>query len=338
MTVDIRQVAAEAGVSTATVSRVLSGKGPASAEARRKVRQAAERLHYLPNASASSLRTDRSMIIGVLLPNLGNPVFLPFLRAVEEIAQGHGYSVIVADTQRRAEIERRQLDRLLTRRIDALIMAGRPGDPEYVRRLGGDRMPIVDPTSLVDPGQSTVTPADDAIVEACGHLASLGHRRIGFLVRGALRATSRQRWDLIATACASFGTEASLVRVEDGGDRNHDDGGGTAALVGNLMAGAEPPSALWSNSHVLAPRVLEGLARADIGLPGDCSFLTFGDSPWAAAYRPPINVIASDLAAAASVMTRSVLHRLGVLEDAPDPVIPPDAYRRRGSVGPAAAG
>ena len=87
---------------------------------------AAERLHYQPSASASSLRTDRSMIIGVLVPNLANPVFLPFLRAVEHEAQRFGYAVMVADTQQSTEIEHRQLDRLSAQRIDALIMAGRP--------------------------------------------------------------------------------------------------------------------------------------------------------------------------------------------------------------------
>ncbi len=123
---DIRQVAAEAGVSTATVSRVLTGKGPASEDATRRVRAAADRLGYSPSAPASSLRTERSMIIGVLVPNLANPVFLPFLRAVEHLAQQHGYAVIVADAQRSPEVERRQLDRLSAQRIDALVVAGRP--------------------------------------------------------------------------------------------------------------------------------------------------------------------------------------------------------------------
>src|ERR1700722_11315671 len=130
MRAGIRQVAAEAGVSTATVSRVLRGRGPASARAIAAVQSAARRLDYLPSASASSLRTDRSMIIGVLVPNLANPVFLPFLRAVEHMAQRHGYAVIVADTQRSGEVERRQLDRLSAQRIDALVVAGRPRDPD----------------------------------------------------------------------------------------------------------------------------------------------------------------------------------------------------------------
>jgi LacI family transcriptional regulator len=145
----IRQVAAEAGVSTATVSRVLSGRGPASTETAQKVQSAASKLDYLPNASASSLRTDRSMIIGVLVPNLANPVFLPFLRAVEGMAQQQGYAVIVADTQHSDRIEARQLDRLSAQRVDGLIMAGRPRSPARVRRLRDGGLPVTDPYTFV---------------------------------------------------------------------------------------------------------------------------------------------------------------------------------------------
>ncbi len=277
------------------------------------------------------------MIVAVLVPNLGNPVFLPFLRAVEAVVQEHGYSVIVTDTQRRAELERRQLDRLLAQRIDGLIMAGRPHDPNYVSRLGEDGLPIIDPTTwAIDGGHGEVASPVAAIVEACRHLAALGHRRIAFVVRGnTLRTASRRRWDLIATTCRSLRMEPSLVNAGAVPEREHDAGGGTAALVGELLAAPQPPSVLWSNSHVLAPQLLEGLARADIDLPAGCSFLTFGDSPWAAAYRPAINVIAGDLAATGSVVAQTMLHLLGVVARAPDRSVPPDAYCRRASVGPA---
>ncbi len=347
MTADIRQVAAEAGVSTATVSRVLSGRGPASAEARRKVAQAAGRLHYLPNAAASSLRTDRSMIIGVLVPNLGNPVFLPFLRGVERATREHGYSVIVAETQQDPALERRQLDLLVSQRTDALIMAARPADPGQVHRLAEAGLPVVDPLALVtEAGWDTVRGTDRAIEDACQHLASLGHRSIALVIGGrAVRGASGRRWRLLETTCGSLGMGASLVPIGDSaasgvaadpeGETRH--GEAMARTVTDLVTARSGPTALWSNSHVLAPLLLEGLALADVAIPGDSSFLTFGDSPWAAAYRPPINVVATDMAAVATVMTGVVLHRLGALPEAPELVVPADSYRRRGSVGPAPA-
>ena len=141
----IREVAAEAQVSTATVSRVLSGRGPASESAVASVRSAASKLDYLPNASASSLRTDRSLIIGVLVPDLGNPVFLPFLRAVERNAQQHGYAVIVADTQRSAEVEMGQLNRLRAQGVDGLVLAGRSRVPDRVQQMQAMGVPVSDP-------------------------------------------------------------------------------------------------------------------------------------------------------------------------------------------------
>jgi LacI family transcriptional regulator len=338
---DIHQVAAAAGVSTATVSRVLSGRGPASAEAIRAVRSAAERLDYQPSASASSLRTDRSMIIGVLVPNLANPVFLPFLRAVEHQAQRHGYAVMVADTQQSTEIERRQLDRLSAQRIDALIMAGRPRDRERVRRLSDAGLAVVDPVSFAErEGLPFRSITADAIERACRHLASLGHKRLAFVARGhAAGSASADRWQVIESACRSLDLTPDRVGI-GGYDSFPGSGDPTgsreklAATLDTLVRSPGGPTVIWSNSHVLAPILLEGLAIADIGIPTGCSFVTFGDSSWAAAYRPSISVITDDLDAVATALTSSVLHRLGVTESEPPVEVPRAVYLARTSVAP----
>jgi LacI family transcriptional regulator len=338
---DIRQVAAEAGVSTATVSRVLSGRGPASSKAIRAVRSAAKRLNYQPSASASSLRTDRSMIIGVLVPNLANPVFLPFLRAVEHQAQRFGYAVMVADTQQSTEIEHRQLDRLSAQRIDALIMAGRPRDPERVRRLSDAGLAVADPVTFAErAGIPFRSISAGAIEEACRHLASLGHERLAFLARGhAEPSTSANRWRVIETTCRPLALAPFRVAIK-GFEDFPASGGPTgsreelAATLDALMRSPGRPTVIWSNSHVLAPMLLEGMALADIGIPTDCSFVTFGDSSWAAAYRPSISVITDDLDAAATALTSSVLHQLGVTEAEAPVAVPLAVYLARKSVGP----
>jgi LacI family transcriptional regulator len=336
---DIRQVAAEAGVSTATVSRVLSGRGPASADATLAVRAAAQRLHYLPSASASSLRTDRSMIIGVLVPNLANPVFLPFLRTVEHLAQRYGYSVIVADTQHSADIERSQLDRLSAQQIDGLIMAGRPRDLDHVHRLTEAGVVVTDPVTFTEQeGYPLRTIAAAAVEDACRHLASLGHRRLAFVARGhSRRRTSGDRWRLIESSCRGLGLEPKRVTL--GGDGDDIEGDTSMAVtLDALVCSVEGPTVIWSNSHVLAPLVLEGLTVSAIDIPTDCSFVTFGDSLWARAYRPSISVISDDLDAAATALTSSVLHRLGVTGAGPPVDIPASVYRPRMSVGPAPLG
>jgi LacI family transcriptional regulator len=329
--VDIKQVAHEAGVSTATVSRVLSGRGPASDDARRQVLDAANRLDYQPSAFARSLRTDRSMIIGVLVPNLANPVFLPFLRAVEHLAQRHGYAVLVADTQRSAEVERLQLNRLRAQRVDALIMADTPQDRAHVRRLADAGVVVVDPDTFAEGTRWSVSTLEaDATREACRHLAGLGHRRVAYLTRGAMsRRRSPDRWRLINATCRSLGIEAVQVRLD-----RHRTAGAVAAVLEDLLGSDLSPTTVWSNSHLLAPEILRAMADGAVDIPGHCSFLTFGDSPWAAAYRPSISVITSDLAAVAEAMTASVLHRLGATEAPEPPDIEPAVFLARQSTGP----
>jgi LacI family transcriptional regulator len=335
MRADIRQVATEAGVSTATVSRVLTGKGPASEAAINRVRAAAERLGYSPSASASSLRTDRSMIIGVLVPNLANPVFLPFLRAVEHLAQRHGYAVIVADAQRSPEVERRQLDRLSAQRIDALVVAGRASDPDHIRHLAESGLAVADADAFSTQADVLAASAGNAIDDALDHLASLNHTHVALLSQGHTPgATSGSRWYLIERSAQARGVTVERV-VVSGPEVLA--GPGMAELLDSLVRQPGGPTALWSSSHTLAPRLLEGLSTAEVALPAECSFLTFGDSPWAGAYRPGISVLTGDLGSIGSVMTERLLHTLGVLDAPPSTDILPDRYVPRASVGPAAS-
>jgi LacI family transcriptional regulator len=302
----IRLVAHEAGVSIATVSRVLGGHPHASDDVRRRVLAAAERLHYQPSAAARGLRTTRTMIVGVLVPNLANPTVVPFLRGVQHVAQAQGYAVLVADAERSAAVERRQLDRLHAQRVDALIVPSAPRNLDHLRELQTDGL-VVAEGPFDDPASWSMAAIEGAATRAaCQHLAALGHRRIGFVARATPRTSSSgRRWTLVSGECRRAGLQVTRLVI---GEQPQ---AGAVALQLDQGLRAGSLSALVCATHPLAPLVLGGLAASAVDLPSACSLVIYGDSDWAGAYRPALNVIRRDLYGVATALTERVLARLG---------------------------
>src|SRR5882672_2290378 len=143
--VTIHDVAAAVGVHPSTVSRVLnsSTRHMVTAEMARRVTEAAQRLGYHPNALAHSLRTRRSNMIGVLIPDITNPVFPPILRGIEDALAVAGYTAIIANTEGEAEREGMILGRMLGRRVDGLILATARRKDAIIERCVAEEIPIV---------------------------------------------------------------------------------------------------------------------------------------------------------------------------------------------------
>lgn len=324
-------MAVEAGVSVATVSRVLSGRGPVKPATARLVRDAAGRLGYRPSASAASLRTARSMLVGVLVPSLANPTYLPLLRAVESATQAEGYAVVVVDTQGSPQRARRQVELLDGQRVDGLVVLHEPGRSPHLdaaltplRRAG---------TTVVDPWHSLPDTDPDELAEpgvglALEHLARLGHRRIGTVARGYRRPPGARRRRLDQTARAR-GLEIRDITLP-GPDPAPD-------AVGEVLTRAvnrDGLTVLWSNAMALTPLVLEGMASAGLRIPEDCSFLSFGDSPWVGAYQPGIATVAPDLAGIGAALAHALLAGLGRRPVGATPTVAPDRFEARSSLGP----
>ncbi len=304
---DIHDVARAAGVSTATVSRALSGNGYASEEARRRVRRASERLGYQPAGPARSLRTTRSMLLGVLVPDLADGVYLPFLRGVEHVAQRRGYLVLLADGQGSKLVERAQLDRLQAQRVDALILAGAPRDGAYLRRAMRAGLTVIDPEGPDGPDAwARATTETRATRALCEHLAGLGHARIAYVTRGEPRGrTARRRSRSIMDSCRRVGIDARRVAL--GADPRP---GEVAGVLSGLVRTRRGVTAVVCGAHSLAPLVLQAKHEAGIHVPEECSFVTYGDSAWASAYRPAIAVVRRDLYAKAVTITTHVVASL----------------------------
>jgi LacI family transcriptional regulator len=325
----IQQVAAEAGVSTATASRVLSNTGYASERSRQRVSRAAERLNYQPDAMARGLRRRKSTTIGILVPDLTNPVTLSFIRGVQHVAHPCGYAVMIGDAQRDHRVERRQLELFQTQRVAGVLVAGAMQDPKAIADLEADTPVIRTPASLEADGGSE----EAAIEDLVGNLARYGHRRILFASRSrvriarpeASRVEDRFRCLSLAGARHDIGVERCATSAALTTEQ-------TATQLEPWLRGSRSVHALVCASHRLAPQLLGTLSLMHVAIPEDLSFVTFGDSEWAQAYRPAIAVIRFDRYAEARWAAHELLAALGNAPEHEEPAAPP-VYLARGSVG-----
>lgn len=306
----IRDVAAAAGVGIATVSRALNNQGYVAADARRRVLEAASRLGYQPSQRARSMRNSRTMALGVIVPELDNPVYLASLRGVEEAARRRGYVTIIANSAYDPELERAAIDRLVSERVDGILMLGRVVGGE--RALGQVRargIPVIP-----EPGPATrrldrawAGTESAATAEMAAHLVGLGHRRVGLVYLRQAGRVAAVRYRLSRTQVITQVLEAAgggLVHLRV--DR-YDLMRGAAEAIADAARQADPPTAYVALSHLVAPAVLFGLASAGLELPADASFVTYGDSDWAVAFHPPLSVISHDVYAEAVQLTETLL-------------------------------
>lgn len=311
----IHDVARQAGVSTSTVSRSLSGGSRVSEATRERVRVIADELGFRPSRSAQALRSSRTRTIGLLAPNLENPIAYDHLRATIRAAYELGYAVLVGDGQETPEIQDAELARMCDYRVDGIIIgrgilpitpsvrdvlrSATPIEPDFAR--GGT--PEIG--ARVNPYRDTTSDTVGAIT-AYRHLVRLGHRRFAMvLFEHAATRTGRERHRLLDEVVAAEGVRGS--NVETVLIREPEE---CLAVIQRLMAPRGAPTAIVSGNGRLTPYVLEGLHTAGIVIPRDASFVSFGDSQWHRAYTPPISVIREDYVAVARRMVERLVARI----------------------------
>ena len=304
----LQEVASQAGVSTATVARVLKGRGYVSAEARIRVETALKSTGYRPNAMARGLRTQRSDTIGHILTAITvNPFFVNVARGVEEAAFERGYKTFLFNHNGRAERERLGVERFIERRDDAVLFTTAV-EPENLELLAAAGIPAIQ----IERAASADFPlarVDNAVGarEALRHLTGLGHRRIAFV--GGDPALVARRDPLYRVvederiAAYREGLEAAgipfdpaLVRI----GRYYDlaDGSGAEGYthMRALLALADRPTAIFATCDILAAGVLQAIYDAGLRVPHDISVIGFDDT-LAVNLTPPLTTVAQPMAA-----------------------------------------
>src|SRR3954469_1982750 len=253
---NIYEVAKRAGVSTATVSRVLSQPGMVTPGTRRKVMQAVEFLDYAPNSAAKNLRTLRTGKLLVTVPDISNPFFSLILQGIEDAAQREGHSVLFGDTQHDENREDRYALMLQRKEADGLIFLGHrlpKSAGDLVRSMAPACAPVVKGCEFNPRLRIPSVHIDNAAAaaEAMDHLYGLGHRRIGIVTGPLVSPLSRERLRGATTRARQEGAEHEFVIMQ--GDFSIESG---AVAAERLLARDEPPTAVFCFNDEMALGVI----------------------------------------------------------------------------------
>ncbi len=287
----IQDVARAASVHPSTVSRVLGSRtrGLVSSAVAERVEALARQLGYTPDPVAAGLRTRRSATIGVLIPDMANPVFPLILRGIESALMAAGYTAIIANTDNDSGRAGEALDRLAARRVEgAIIATATLRDPVLVRCRSLELPVVLVNRALPDGKVSAVINDDEAgIALAVGHLAALGHRRIGHVAGPAWISTGRERriGFLAALRARRMGAGAPVVAAE-----NYDIASGERACA-QLLAAHPQLTAIVAANDLLALGCYDALDRRGAACPRDVSITGFNDITFADRFSPPLTTV-----------------------------------------------
>ena len=253
----IAEVAKSAGVSKATVSRVLSGNHLyLRAETRLRVEQAIQRLDYRPSSVARSLTSKRTHTAGVLIADLSNPFYADVFHGIEDAALTDGYNVFLCNTNYDLERGKAYIQSLIDKRVDGVLIMTSSFSNEWLKELEESGVPVIVLDWEVQARSNNLTTiAVDfrrGIQAAVEHLIGLGHRRFAHLSGTPQLQTSKDRCDAFLQALAGFGIEASQVPILAGNLRI--DSGRQA--VAQLMALPQRPTALFAANDLMAIGIL----------------------------------------------------------------------------------
>ena len=288
----IKDVAREAGVSVATVSRVFNDSELVSVDTRRTVRDVAARLNYWPHGGARSLITSRTYAVGVLLPDMYGEFFSEIIRGIDLAARREGLHLLVSSSHAESA-ELVAAMRSMRGRIDGLIVMAPDVEQPVGTQVCGGQFPVV----LLDPGFDaeecdTIAIANhDGARAMVGHLLALGHRRIATVTGPERNIDARQRLAGYRAALGAAGAEAD-PELEIAGDFTERSG---YEAVGRLLRLAPRPTAVFVGNDYMAIGVLGALSDAGIRVPGEIAVTGFDDIAMARYLNPSLTTVHVDM-------------------------------------------
>ncbi len=291
-TVTLRDVADAAGVHPGTASRALNDetKSLVRPETIERVLAAATQLGYKPNLLARSFKTRRTNSVGIVIPDINNPLFPPMVRGVEDRLFQDGYVALLANTENDPDRQRRIFEGMVDRRVDGLVLATARRQDVGVAELAEIGIPIVLFNRVVEGGGFPCVSADDAagvrmVVE---HLRLLGHERIGHVAGPQTLSTGHARYNGFVSAMAATGTVADPTDVVFAQAFSISEG---VLCATELLSKPDRPSAIFAGNDMLALGCYSVVERAGLECPADVSIVGFNDMPFIDRLNPPLTTV-----------------------------------------------
>lgn len=321
----LHDVAAEAGVSIKTVSRVVNGTPTVDAGIRERVQEAIERLQYVPNTLARTLKAGTGNTIGVVIDTIADPFFATLTSAVETAALEAGLGTVFGSTGFDTARERSHVERMAMQRVRALILAPTGGPHDYLDRYR-PAFPVILVDRDVEQGGFDVVRVDDVALaqEAVAHLVRHGHRRVAFIGSDERFITTRDRLTGYRDALQAVGVEPDPAWIRPGPTRDVD----AATVALEVLALDDPPTAIFAAN----PRAAIGVAHA-LHTTGnaDVAFVSFGDFPLAQTLSPAVTYVDQDPVAIGNAAMHRVLLHLADAGPTAESVFVPTRLVPRGS-------
>ncbi len=335
----IRDVARLAEVHPGTVSRALNEqtRDLVNQDTAARVLRAARQLGYQPNPMARGLKTNRSLTVGVLVPDLTNPIFPPILRGIEDRLDEAGYTAMIVNTDNDAVHERRQLEALLARQVDGLIAATARRDGGELAAIAAAGRPVVLVNRSLEGDAPPAVTVDDRRGShlAVDHVVELGHTRIAHVGGPQNLSTGHRRHLGFVEALHQHGLEAPRKRISFAAAFSEVEG---ERACGEVLDAATGVTAIVAANDLLAIGCYDALERRGLRCPADVSIVGFNDMPFIDRLRPPLTSVRIPQreigAVAAGLLLRQLAGEAGTERDillAPSLIV-------RGSTGPPPSG
>lgn len=288
----LREVARAAEVDISTVSRALrpETRRRVKPETAARVLATADALGYRANPFARGLKDQRSMTIGMLVPDLGNPLFPPIARGIEDGLRESGYAMILASTDQDVGREATMLEVFRQRRVDGLVLATALRAYPLVDTLLESEVPVVLVNRTVDEGRLSMVSGDDhhGVGLAVQHLLELGHRRIAFVGAALSASTGFNRYQYFLAWMQSLGIEVDRDLIVFAPWFTKDDG---AAATEELLGRGADFTAIVAASDMIALGCYRALRAQGLAVPDDVSVIGYNGSRWCDEFNPPLTSI-----------------------------------------------